>query len=46
MAKGAAGRVRWGSVWLLRVLMSVLELEQFQLIAGRTRGREGGREEG
>ncbi|CAM9395345.1 unnamed protein product [Rangifer tarandus platyrhynchus] len=34
MAKRAAGRVRCGSGWLLRVLMSLLELEQFQLIAG------------
>ncbi|XP_065800466.1 natural cytotoxicity triggering receptor 3 ligand 1 [Muntiacus reevesi] len=34
MAKRAAVCVQWGSVWLLRVLMSVLELEQFQLIAG------------
>ncbi|XP_020760791.2 natural cytotoxicity triggering receptor 3 ligand 1 isoform X2 [Odocoileus virginianus] len=34
MAKRAAGRVQWGSGWLLRVLMSLLELEQFQLIAG------------
>ncbi|XP_055279246.1 natural cytotoxicity triggering receptor 3 ligand 1 [Moschus berezovskii] len=32
MAKRAAGSVRWGSVWLLRVL--VLVLERFQLIAG------------
>ena len=35
MAKRAAGRVRWGSVWLLCVLMLVLVLERFQLIAGR-----------
>nr|XP_006041253.2 natural cytotoxicity triggering receptor 3 ligand 1 isoform X1 [Bubalus bubalis] len=34
MAKREAGRVRWGSVWLLCVLMSVLVLERFQLIAG------------
>ena len=44
MAKRAAGRVRWDPVWLLRVLMSVLVLERFQLIAGRMRERrrEGG----
>ncbi|KAI4564249.1 hypothetical protein MJT46_010047 [Ovis ammon polii x Ovis aries] len=34
MSKRAAGRVRWGSVWLLWVRMSVLVLEHFQLIAG------------
>ncbi|XP_070659687.1 natural cytotoxicity triggering receptor 3 ligand 1 [Bos indicus] len=34
MAKRAAGRVRWDSVWLLRLLMSVLVRERFQLVAG------------
>lgn len=34
MSKRAAGRVRWGSVWLLWVRMSVLVLERFQIIAG------------
>ena len=36
--------MRWGSVWLLCVLMLVLVLERFQLIAGRMkeRRREGG----
>ena len=45
MAKRAAGRVRWGSVWLLCVLMLVLVLERFQLIAGRMKERSSNKED-